>query len=251
MALLPPIPNAKLTQPFGPSKLSIEPHMYANATKANFLAEAGLTFHEHFHPALDLAAPFGTPILASEAGKVIFSGLDASGGGNKIQVLIRPNVSYASNHCSALLVNTGAVVTRGQAIAQVGATGLATGNLDHFWVEIDELVGDRLRHNYYDPALFMRGGALAHSDLITPADAIRYVQLNGPNANIRSTPSLQLGSVYATSNADGIHRLGKVIAPLNTKMRFGGWASGYGLIWAKVYLGGTYRFIWKSLIHFA
>ncbi len=250
MALLSPIPNAKLTQPFGPSKLSVEPHMFANATRANFLAEAGLTFHEHFHPALDLAAPFGTPILASETGKVIFSGLDAGGGGNKIQVLIKPNVSYCSNHCSSLLVKTGAVVTRGQPIARVGATGLATGNHDHFWVEIDELVDGRLRRNYHNPALFLPGGSLADSDLISPAGAIRSIQLNGPNANIRSAPTLQLASIFASSKTDGIYRLGKVIAPLNTKMRFGGWASGDGLIWAKAYLGGTYRFIWKSLIHF-
>ena len=250
MALLPPITNAILTQAFGPSKLSVEPHMYANATKANFLAEAGLTFQGHFHPALDLAAPFGTPILASEAGKVVFSGLDPGGGGNKIQVLIRPNVSYASNHCSTLLVQTGAVVSRGQPIARVGATGLATGNHDHFWVEIDELVAGRLRHNYYDPALFLPGGAMADSELVAPANGVSYVQLNGPNANVRTAPTLQLSSIFASSKADGIYRLGRAIAPLNVKMRFGGWASGDGLIWAKAYLGGTYRFIWKSLIHF-
>jgi len=250
VALLAPIPNAKLTQPFGPSALSVEPHMYANATKANFLAEAGFTFHQHFHPALDLAAPAGTAILASEAGKVVFSGWDASGGGNKVQVQVRPNVSYCSNHCSALLVKVGAVVTRGQPIARVGATGLATGNHDHFWVEIDEMVDGRLRRNYYNPALFLPGGAMADSDLIAPPGVVRYVQLNGPDANIRSAPSLQLGSVYASSRTDGIHHLGTVIAPLNVKMRFFGWVAGDGLTWAKAYLNGGYRYIWKSLVHF-
>jgi len=253
VALLPPIPNARLTQAFGPSQLSVEPHMFANATKAAFLAETGMTFHQHFHPALDLSAPEGTQILASEAGKVIFSGFDTSGGGNKIQVQIRPNVSYASNHCSVLLVKTGANVIRGQPIATVGATGLAFGNHDHFWVLIDELVGGTLRHNYHNPALFLPGGALADSELIAPPGgpaAVLFVKLNGPNINIRLRPTLELGSIFATSRTDGIHRLGKVIAPLNAHMRFGGFVNGDGLVWAMVHFAGGKRFIAKTLIHF-
>jgi murein DD-endopeptidase MepM/ murein hydrolase activator NlpD len=257
MALLPPVPNARLTQAFGPSQLSIEPHMFASATKAAFLAEAGMTFHDHFHPALDLAAPEGTEILASEAGEVVFSGFDNSGGGNKVQVEIKPNVSYSSNHCSSLLVKTGAQVTRGQPIAKVGHTGLATGNHNHFWVGIDEIVSGVLRHNYHNPALFLPGGALADSDLIKPPGgpaggptAGKAVQLNGPHINIRSQPSLELSSIFATSKDDGIRRLDKVIAPLDVKMPFRGWVNCDGLIWAVVRLLDGKRFIWKNLIHF-
>jgi murein DD-endopeptidase MepM/ murein hydrolase activator NlpD len=252
VALLPPIKSAKLTQGFGPSALTVEPPMFANATKATFSNEAGLAFHAHFHPALDLSANPGTQIVASEAGKVLFSGFDTSGGGNKVQVEIRPNVSYASNHCQDLLVKTGAVVIRGQPIATVGATGAAFGAHDHFWVEIKEVVGGALRNNYHNPALFLPGGSMADSELIKPLTpaTIQFVRLNGAHINIRTKPTLQLSTIFATSKDDGIQRLGKVIAPLDARMRFGGFVSGDGLIWALVHFAGGRRFVAKDLMHF-
>ncbi len=77
------------------------------------------------HPALDFAAPYGTPVLASASGRVVFAG--TKGGFGKFVQIRHPNgftTSYA--HLSKILVSAGRAVQQGQAIGKVGATGLAT-----------------------------------------------------------------------------------------------------------------------------
>jgi murein DD-endopeptidase MepM/ murein hydrolase activator NlpD len=210
--------------------------MYADSTRANFAPEKGFRPFDHFHPAIDLGAPEGTPIVASEAGKVVFAGRQVDGN-LKIQVQIRPGVSYSSNHCARLLVRLGANVTRGQKIATVGHSGNADGNHNHFWVGIDAIVEGFLRHSYHDPTLFLPGGSRANSPLILPPGTARFVQVNGPGINIRSKPTMTLDSVYATTDAAGIMRNGVVIAPLDKEMGFGGWENGDGAVWARARLG--------------
>ena len=142
-------------------------------------------------------------------------------------------------------------VTRGQRIATVGDSGHAQGTHNHFWVAIAQLSGGVLRLNYHDPTLFLPGGSKAGSPLIASRQqAERRVRLNGAGINIRSAPSLTLDAVFATSTPQGILRRGAVIAPLDKRMVFIGWANGDGLVWAKVRLNGWHRFISKQLIHF-
>ncbi len=90
--------------------------------------------HSRFHPilkkrrphlAVDFAAPYGEPVLASGSGSVVFAGW--KGGFGKFVQIKHPNgfkTSYA--HLSKILVKAGQKVTQGQAIGKVGATGLAT-----------------------------------------------------------------------------------------------------------------------------
>lgn len=85
------------------------------------------------HRGLDIAAAAGTPIVAADAGVVIFSGTRGNYG--KLIEIDHGNgyvTRYA--HCSQLVVAKGARVSRGQLIAKVGRTGFATGNHVHFEV---------------------------------------------------------------------------------------------------------------------
>jgi murein DD-endopeptidase MepM/ murein hydrolase activator NlpD len=83
------------------------------------------------HRALDIAAPIGTPIYASDAGVVVSSGWMGDYGygvlidhGNGFQTL------YA--HFSSYYPSPGQNVRRGQAIGKMGSTGKSTGPHLHF-----------------------------------------------------------------------------------------------------------------------
>lgn len=257
MALQHPVPGATLTQKYGPSSLGVEPAMFASSTRAYWQPFNGGSFYNHYHPALDLAAAAGTPILASEAGRVVESYFDGSnGGGNKVTVEIRPNVRYTSNHMQTRSVGVGASVARGQKLGTVGTTGWSSGNHNHFQVTIRETDGAGVARTFmYNPALFMSGGSMSGDPRIAPISAPAsgaYVRLNGIGINIRTGPNLDVGSanVWATSTAQGIIRNGKVIAPLDKRMKFGAFIANDDGAWVRAYLGGGWRYIKKELIHF-
>ena len=90
----------------------------------------------HGYNAIDLAAPTGTPIMASADGTVIFSVKSGYNGGYGIYVIIsHPNNTqtlYA--HMSANNVSRGQSVSQGQIIGAVGNTGRSTGPHLHFEV---------------------------------------------------------------------------------------------------------------------
>lgn len=85
------------------------------------------------HTGLDIAAPTGTAIYASDSGKVSFAGWKSSYG---YTVIINHGNGYETYyaHCSKLLVSAGDVVSKGDLIAKVGSTGNSTGAHCHFEV---------------------------------------------------------------------------------------------------------------------
>lgn len=85
------------------------------------------------HKGVDLAASFGTAILASAAGKVTTAQYSNSAG-NYVVVAHGNGISTVYMHCSSLLVSAGDTVEQGQVIAKVGSTGYSTGNHLHFGV---------------------------------------------------------------------------------------------------------------------
>lgn len=90
----------------------------------------------HGYNAVDLAAPYGTPIRAAASGEVIVSRASGWNGGYGSYVVVRhPNGTqtlYA--HTSSNIVGVGEYVTAGQTIAYVGSSGRSTGNHLHFEV---------------------------------------------------------------------------------------------------------------------
>ncbi|WP_442867967.1 M23 family metallopeptidase [Caproiciproducens sp. CPB-2] len=89
------------------------------------------------HKGVDFAAAYGTPIYASESGKVIFADFGITGGGyggygNVVAIQHSSSTISLYGHCSQLLVKKGDTVQKGQVIALVGSTGESTGNHCHF-----------------------------------------------------------------------------------------------------------------------
>ncbi len=97
------------------------------------------------HEGIDLGAPHGTPIYAAEAGRVIHSGRFGAYG----QVVILKHAgAYRSvyAHARRLFVAKGEFVEKGQKIAEVGATGRATGPHLHFEIRRGEVAHDPLAY---------------------------------------------------------------------------------------------------------
>lgn len=89
-----------------------------------------------YHSGLDISAPLGTKIVASDTGIVIFSGRNG-GYGNMIAIDHGGGISTIYAHCSKLLVKAGETVTKNQEIGKVGSTGLSTGPHLHFEIRKD------------------------------------------------------------------------------------------------------------------
>ena len=86
------------------------------------------------HSALDIAAPKGTPIYATDSGYVVRTESKTTGYGNMI--LIDHGNGYVTRyaHLSAIHVEVGESVKKGQLIGRVGSTGNTTGPHLHFEV---------------------------------------------------------------------------------------------------------------------
>lgn len=83
------------------------------------------------HWGVDLAAPEGTPVRAAARGAVIGAMRHPTYG---LVVDVRHGREYTTRyaHLSAILVNIGDDVVRGEAIGRVGSTGLTTGPQLHY-----------------------------------------------------------------------------------------------------------------------
>ena len=87
------------------------------------------------HEGIDVSAPMGSPIEAPAAGVVTDAGWEA-GYGNKIVIDHGFGIVTKFAHASKLLVHDGQRVSRGQRIALVGNSGLATGPHLHYEVHV-------------------------------------------------------------------------------------------------------------------
>ena len=101
------------------------------------------------HEGIDLAAPTGTPVLASASGRVAYSGNGMRGYGKVVVLKHTNDLSTVYAHNSSLMVRMGDSVAQGQTIAKVGATGRTTGPHLHFEI--------RRRGVPEDPRKFLSG----------------------------------------------------------------------------------------------
>ena len=88
----------------------------------------------HGYNGVDIAAPVGTPFLASAAGEVIVARSSGWNGGYGQYIVVRhangTQTLYA--HASQIIVGVGQRVVQGQVIGYVGSTGRSTGAHLHF-----------------------------------------------------------------------------------------------------------------------
>src|SRR5919112_1520653 len=88
------------------------------------------------HEGIDVSAPMGSPIEAPAAGVISEAGWE-TGYGNIITINHGFGIVTKFAHASKLLVRTGQRVSRGQRIALVGNSGLATGPHLHYEVHVN------------------------------------------------------------------------------------------------------------------
>lgn len=106
-----PIRGAVITSGYGPRRL----------------------FGRSFHKGIDFGAPTGTPIYATGAGIVTYSGW-MRGYGNLVEVDHGNGYVTRYGHASRLLVSVGEQIQVNQHIAAVGSTGDSTGSHLHYEV---------------------------------------------------------------------------------------------------------------------
>jgi murein DD-endopeptidase MepM/ murein hydrolase activator NlpD len=124
-----------ITQQFGCTTFLLEPYDPSCPTL-------------HFHSGLDIGAPFGTPVGASDTGIVSFVNYDCCNGyGNYVIISHGNGFSTLYGHLSAINVSVNQPVQQGQQIGAEGSTGFSTGPHLHFEI--------RLNGQYQNPLAYL------------------------------------------------------------------------------------------------
>lgn len=100
------------------------------------------------HEGIDIAAQLGTPILAPAAG-IVKSVFQNSGYGLMVVIDHGDGVVTRYAHCDKALVRTGQRVSRGEKIALVGRSGIATAPHLHYEVLLNGRPQDPLKYIFH------------------------------------------------------------------------------------------------------
>jgi len=95
-----------------------------------------------WHPGIDIANDYGTPIYAAADGYVVFSGWNGGGYGKLIQIDHGNGIETLYGHNSVNLVQEGDSVKKGQVIGYMGSTGYSTGPHVHYEVRVNGMAVD-------------------------------------------------------------------------------------------------------------
>lgn len=94
--------------------------------------------YREFHTGIDIPAPGGTPIIASNSGVVTTARYASTGYGNRVIIDHGGGYKTLYAHCQSLNVTVGQYVNQGDVIGYVGTTGMSTGNHLHFEIRIND-----------------------------------------------------------------------------------------------------------------
>jgi murein DD-endopeptidase MepM/ murein hydrolase activator NlpD len=97
------------------------------------------------HSAVDIAAPTGTPVVATTSGKVTRAGW-SDRYGRIIEIENDQGFGTMYGHNSRLLVKEGEVVSQGDVIAFVGSTGLSSAPHLHYEIRVKGKPVDPMRY---------------------------------------------------------------------------------------------------------
>jgi murein DD-endopeptidase MepM/ murein hydrolase activator NlpD len=109
----------------------------------------GGSISQYFHAghlAIDIAAPYGSQVVAAQGGTVTWAGWRNNGGGNVISIDHGNGMRTTYNHLGSIWVSVGQWVGAGQGIGAVGCTGLCTGPHVHFEVVVNGVIDNPLRY---------------------------------------------------------------------------------------------------------
>ncbi len=90
-----------------------------------------------FHPGIDIANDYDTPIVATADGVVTFAGYNSGGYGNMVDIDHGNGLTTRYGHAEEVVVEAGQAVRRGQIIAFMGSTGFSTGPHVHYEVRVN------------------------------------------------------------------------------------------------------------------
>lgn len=112
--------------------------MWPSASSHRISSPFGYRIHptlgyRKLHTGMDIAAPYGTNVLAADSGVVISAGPSGSYG-NLVLIDHQNGFVTAYAHNSSIVVSVGEHVAKGQVISKVGSTGRSTGPHIHFEV---------------------------------------------------------------------------------------------------------------------
>lgn len=108
----------------------------------------------YLHKGIDIAQRLGTPVVATANGKVSKVDYEALGYGHYVDIKHNYGFSTRYGHLSRSYVTKGQDVVRGQVIAALGASGLATGPHVHYEVRIGTQVVDPGKYLSFSSNLF-------------------------------------------------------------------------------------------------
>ncbi|WP_337845822.1 peptidoglycan DD-metalloendopeptidase family protein [Thermus sp.] len=101
---------------------------------------------QRYHTGIDLAAPYGTPIVAAKAGQVEVAGWSSVGYGFHVVLDHGGGVETLYAHMNRIAVRSGQWVKAGQVIGYVGSTGWSTGPHLHFEVRVGGMARNPLAY---------------------------------------------------------------------------------------------------------
>ena len=110
------------------------------------------------HTGVDIAAPYGSPVVASGSGTVTWVGWRGDGG-LAVCVLLDWGLETCDYHLSATNVELGERVVAGERIAAVGSSGVSTGPHVHWEARTNGVLVDPMTYAPANAAIVRVGGA--------------------------------------------------------------------------------------------
>ncbi|MDX6610963.1 MAG: hypothetical protein QOD75_149 [Blastocatellia bacterium] len=101
-----------------------------------------------FHTGQDIDAPWGAPVVAAAAGRILIAGWQ-HGYGQVVYIDHGSGLSTRYGHLSLIGVKVGQMISRGDVLGRVGSTGRSTGPHLHYEVRIND--------NAVDPLPYLTG----------------------------------------------------------------------------------------------
>jgi LysM repeat protein len=134
------IPDGRISTPNTPIRSVNLTKSGASPSGKNFIwpsISKRITQYYHWgHSAIDIGAKLGTPIYASQGGRIEYAGW-SSGYGYNILINHGNGTKTRYGHASKLYVKTGDVIEAGEVVGAVGSTGNSTGPHIHFEITIN------------------------------------------------------------------------------------------------------------------
>ena len=98
------------------------------------------------HLALDIAAPYGSQIVAAQGGTVTWAGWRNNGGGYVISINHGNGMTTVYNHLGSIWVSPASTSAPGRGSAASAAPALCTGPHVHFEVIVNGVIDNPLRY---------------------------------------------------------------------------------------------------------